>query len=114
MQPMKFGLPRRARSDQIAQPHERRMVQEILVHADRRTGLRGSLEQRRALRAARGERLLHQHRLAGSQQRQGRVAMHRWWHQNVGAIERIGRERVFDRPEYLRRTAGPARLAAAS
>ena len=47
-----------ARSDQIAQPHESRMVQEVLIHPDRRSGLRSSLEQRSALSAACRKRFL--------------------------------------------------------
>ena len=103
----KVRLAQRARRNQVAQPRERRMVQEVLVHADRCTGVRGSVEQHRTVRSGRGEWLFHQHRLAGLQQRQGRIAMRGWRHQNVGTIERIGCERVLDRGEYLRCLAGP-------
>ena len=103
----KVRFAQRARRNQVVQPRERRMVQEVLVHADRCTGVRGSVEQHRTVRSRRGKRLFHQHRLAGLQQRQGHVAMRGRRHQNVGTVERIGCERVIDRGEYLRCLAGP-------
>ena len=81
--------PERAACQQRPQPRHRRMMDEVLVHAERDARRRRRLGQRRALGAIDGQRLFHQHGLARPQQSQGAVVMQVGRGQHMCATEQL-------------------------
>src|ERR1700730_5852564 len=74
------------------QPGERGMINEILIYAQD-GALRGRFNDGFTIRTGYGERLLHQHRLAGLQKRHRHFAMAIRWNENMRALEAIRSKR---------------------
>ncbi len=96
-----IGSAQAARADGFAQLREGRMMDEVLIDAERHPrGLRLG-DQRRAGSGGMRQGLLDQHRLPGGDQRLRDVRVMIRWNQHMRPIEAIRRERLLHGAEDL-------------
>ena len=87
---------------QLAQPGECRMMHEVLVDPDGCLPVGARLDQAFAGSKAGGGGLFEQHWLAGGKQFQRHRLVQVGWDQDMGTVDRVGRQRLGHRGEHSR------------